>query len=81
MLKNKMAKAAPKEMNMEDYKYDDHAVNSAFDTLMRAEEHKQDPKMMDLVHKKAKKHKKSIRSIAELRQVAKDMNDDGDGDE
>lgn len=51
-------------------KYDEYAVKDAADTMMRAEEHKSDPKMMELVGKhlnKKKKHIHKITSIKELR--------------
>lgn len=63
----------------EDMKYDDYRVRDAVDTLMRAEEIKQDPKMMKLVHAEMqKKHKaiKKVSSIKELRHLKNKMADD-----
>lgn len=63
---------------MEDHKYDSYAVQSAFDTLMRAEEHKNDPVMMKHVHKKLKKHKRAIKSIQDIKDAREEMLEDED---
>lgn len=60
---------------MKDHKYDDWAVKSAMETLMRAEEIKQDPKMMKLVSAHLKKQKKAIRSIEDIKQASRDLED------
>ncbi len=48
----------------------DYDAENAFDTLMRAEEHKQDADLMKRVHKHAKKKKKAINSLAGLKAAA-----------
>ena len=82
MAKKKAPELASKPMSMDDHKYDDYSVQSAFDTLMRAEDHKSDPKMMDLIHKKMKKHKRVIKSIDDLKKARNDMamNDNDEDD-
>lgn len=70
----------PADVSMEDHKYDDYAVQSAFDTLMRAEEHKQDPKMMKAVHAKLSKQKRAIKSIQDLKTARNEMMQDDDED-
>lgn len=60
--------------------YQDHHVDSALETLMRAEDIKGDHKMMKLVKHKIGKKKKSIESIAELREVAKQKMNEPEGE-
>ena len=63
-------------------KYDDMSVQCALDALMRAEEIKQDSKMLELVMKKIGAKKKAIDSLAELREVASEKRSEEDeGDE
>jgi hypothetical protein len=69
MAKKELASPAPE---MKDHKYDEYSVQSAFDTLMRAEEHKSDPKMMKAIHAKLKKHKSAIKSIQDLKTARDD---------
>ncbi len=64
---------------------DEYHVKSAMDDLMRAEEHKADPKMMAAISKHAHKKAKAINSIAGLRKHAHDVSKkkgklDADGD-
>lgn len=55
----------------EDDKMDEWKVKGAADDLMRAEEHRQNPKLMKHVVKHLKKKRDAISSLAELRMVAK----------
>ena len=48
----------------------DHEAESAFNDMMRAEEHKANPDMMARVMKHAKKKKKAINSLADLKVAA-----------
>ncbi len=57
----------------DDHKYDEYAVQSAMDTLIRAEEIRSDEKMMGLVNKQLSKKKKAINSIADLKAKAAEM--------
>ena len=50
-----------------DYKYDEYAVRSAVDCLMKAEEYKRDPKMMELIGKEVGKRQKELASLKDLR--------------
>lgn len=77
----KKAELAVASPVMKDHKYDDYSVNSAFDTMMRAEEHKSDPKMMKLIGAKLKKHKKAIRSIQDIKDRHNQMTNDQDEDD
>lgn len=61
---------------MKDGKYDEWAVEDAARTLIRAEEIKQDSKMMKLVSKQIKKQKKAINSIDDLRDRYQEVKDD-----
>lgn len=82
MLTKEVVAKDEKVADKEDHKYNDYSIEEAVRTLMRAEEHKSDPKMMEHVHQKMKKQHKVISSIKELRKVAKakPMDDlDGDG--
>lgn len=45
---------------------DDWKVKGAYDDIMRAEGHKQDPDLMMKVHKHAKRQLKTIKSIADI---------------
>lgn len=62
--------------SMDDSKYDEWAVKSAAETLVRAEEIKQDSKMMKLVSKHITKQKKAIDSIEDLRERYQEVKDD-----
>jgi hypothetical protein len=55
------------EKDEEDRKYDDWRVDDAYCTLKRAEEIKQDKKMMGLIQERLDKDKKAIRSLDELK--------------
>lgn len=57
----------------EDSKYCEDAVKCAMHKMMEAEEIKQDPKMMALVKKHAAKQKKTISSIAELKEKSAEL--------
>jgi len=46
---------------------EDYEISSAADTLMRAEEIKNDPRLMPHVHKHLQKKKKAISSLADLK--------------
>ena len=51
----------------------DYEAKDAMDTLMRAEEHKQNPDLMKRVHKHVQRKKKAIRSIQDLRDLSNKM--------
>lgn len=59
----------------EDYKYDEYAVKSAVDCLMRAEDIKKDEKMMKLVKEQLGKQQKAIRSIADIKEASAKMDE------
>lgn len=61
--KKDVALAQPLESSAMDDKY---KVEGAYSDLMRAEEHKKDPELMDKVHKHARKQLKSIKSIKDI---------------
>lgn len=77
-MKQEMPEAPEKN---ESKKIDDYEVNSAMETLMRAEEIKKDPELMKLVQKKAGSKMKSIKSVQDLRDLGNDMDDDEDEDD
>lgn len=49
-----------------------HHVDNAVDDLLRAEQHKRNPKLMARVHKKIDEKHAAITSLKQLRQVAQD---------
>ena len=51
----------------------DHEVESAAHDMMRAEMHKQNPKMMKALHKHMAKKAKAIASIQDLKEMKNDM--------
>lgn len=53
-------------------KYEDYEISGAHDTLIRAEEVKQDPELMAHVLKHHKKKKKALTSLDELKQLRRD---------
>ena len=57
-------------------KYEDYEVEGWVDTLMRAEEIKNDPEKMKYAEMCIKKKKKAINSIADLRDRYKEMSDE-----
>jgi len=69
-----MKDVAAQPSKQDDHKYDEYAVRNACDTLKKAEEIREDEKMMALVTKELgkehKRTKKAIRSIGDLRQAA-----------
>jgi hypothetical protein len=69
------AKAAEPSMDMDKYKYDEHAVRCAVEKLLEAEVIKDDPKMMKLVSAELGKKQKAIASLADLRQAKKGVQD------
>lgn len=54
-------------------KIEDYEVDSACDTLMRAEEIKHNEELMKLVRKKLAKKQKAINSIADLKAAREEM--------
>ena len=56
-------------MKKDDHKYDEYAVQSAMDTLIRAEEIRADEKMMGLVNKQLSKKKNAINKIEGLKDL------------
>jgi hypothetical protein len=60
-------KAEPCSPDSEKYKYDEWAVRSAVECLIKAEEYKRDPKMMELVGKEIGKRQKDLASLKDLR--------------
>lgn len=81
MMKNKNLSDAmePKELDsaeaaeetMEPKKFEDHEIQGAADTIMKAHEHMADANLMKHVHPLLDKKVKAIKSIAELRKKAK----------
>lgn len=57
-------------------KYDKYEIENCMDTLIRAEEIKQDPEKMKQVSKLMGKKKKAISSIDDLRAAAQEVEDD-----
>lgn len=51
----------------------DHEIESAAHDMMRAEMHKQNPKMMKALHKHMAKKAKAIASIQDLKEMKNDM--------
>lgn len=58
-----------------------YEIESAARTLMEAEDIKRNKHLMPHVHAHLKKQVKSIKSVQELRERSKEMQDDNDGDE
>ena len=56
--------------------YDDYEVDSAVDTLMKAEEIKRDPKLMKHCNSCMGEKSKSIKSIADLKQAYDEHEED-----
>jgi hypothetical protein len=56
--------------------FEEYEIKGALDDLMRAEEHKANPKLMAAVHKHAHKKKKALSSISELRQKRQEMSEE-----
>lgn len=59
----------------------EHEIESAAETLLRAEQIKKDVKMMPYVNKYLKKKMSAIESIADIRKKAQDMGEYGEDDE
>jgi hypothetical protein len=53
----------------------DHEIESAAETLMKAEQIKQNKKLMPHVHAHLAKKQHAINSIADLKKVAKELNE------
>lgn len=73
----------PCAISDEEEKYSDWRVRDAVDCLMRAEDIKQDAKMMGLVKKEIDKKVKSVKqvsSLKELRNVASQKSDEVDAE-
>lgn len=69
-------------MKTSDYdEYSDGCVDSALDTLMRAQEIQSDDKMMGLLKKKLSSKKQAIESIEELKAVAQKKMTEPEGDD
>ncbi|NJM54501.1 MAG: hypothetical protein HC841_00015 [Verrucomicrobiae bacterium] len=66
---------AAEPVDKEKYKYDEWAVRSAVDCLMKAEEYKRDPKMMELVNKEIGKRQKELASLKDLRAKKAEVDD------
>lgn len=80
-MKSDMAMPAPTPGKEKDSTPEKYEIESAADTLTRAEEIKKDKRLMPHVKKHLAKKVKAISSIAELRDHAKSMQDDGDEDD
>jgi superfamily II DNA or RNA helicase len=65
--------ASPYDSDSKDGSDKDYEARDAFDTLMRAEDAKQNPDLMKRVHKHAKRKKRAIRSIEDLRRISNEM--------
>jgi hypothetical protein len=59
----------------------DYEVDSAMETLLRAEEHKKNSKLMDKVHAKLSTKKKAITSIQGLKERKQSLLKDEDMDD
>jgi hypothetical protein len=55
---------------------EDYEAKDAFDTLLRAHDIQSKPELMNRVHKHAKKHKKVIKSLDDLKRAAKSRRDE-----
>lgn len=73
-VKGLVAEAMP-TMSKKSKKPEDYEVENWADTLMKAEDIKGDPEKMGHVQRHLAKKQKAIRSIADLRQAAKDLKD------
>lgn len=62
-------------------KFEKYQVESAVDTLIRAEDIKQDPELMKEVMKLVDTRKRSISSIADMKDAARDMRDEPDDED
>lgn len=67
MSKSKMPDVATPSPEPTPDHLDEYKVRSAMDDMMRAEEHKQNPKMMVAIQKHVKKKAKAINSLAALK--------------
>jgi len=56
----------------------DYEIEDAVRTLLRAEEHKMNPKMMDKVHAKLGQQKKAINSIKGLKKRRQELQEEED---
>ncbi len=73
--------AQPSDPNDPNREPDKYEIESAAEHLTKAEEIKQNKKLMPHVIKHLAKKKKAINSIEQLRQVAKDKMAENDNDE
>lgn len=86
-IKDKMMKAASVEaieapkVEAADAAPEAHEIESAAETLMRAEEIKKNKALMPHVHKHLSKKKHAINSIADLKKVAKELAEDSSAEE
>lgn len=62
-------------------KLQDYEIDDAMRTLLKAEEIKQDDKLMKAVQGRLGKQQKAIRSIADLRAKKQELDAEPDGDE
>ncbi len=69
MSKGEIAQPVEKKENSKPEKYE---IENAVNTLLRAEEIKNDKRLMPHVHKHIQKKKAAISSLAELKEVAHD---------
>lgn len=70
-----------KPSSPDDHKYENYCVEEALRTLKKAEEIKADERMMKLVQELAKKEKRAISSIAQLKSLSKKATAPKDNDQ
>lgn len=63
---------SPAEEMAESKEYEDYELTNAVDTLHKAEEIKQDASLMKAIAPMLDKKEKAVKSVADLRKIAKD---------
>lgn len=76
-----MNEAVEVKLDKKDDKYDEYDCRHFAETLLKAEEIKNDPKKMAAADKHLKSLKKEITSLEQLKKVAKEKMEGGDEEE
>lgn len=76
---SKVIKIDPELMDPE--KHDDHVVEEAAETLLKAKEIEADSKLMEKVHEFLDQKGKKITSLRQLRDIANNFSDDNEEEE
>lgn len=71
-MKNAIKAVEPDADKAKEPDFGEYEVKDAADTIMRAEEHKQNPKLMKHVQKHLSKKMKAIKSVQDIRDVYQD---------